>query len=227
MSALYEHIGYQRFPRRRLRGAGQGRIAGGGDRGGASQPAQALRRVPGARRPRGARERRRRARATSITSRSRAIPRRTCTRRSCSRSRSGRRSRSSSRTGSRTSPRCAGIEAELADGAGRGAARAARQVPRRRAPQVAHLERVLHLAVRGGGLPVDRRVRRLRVDDAGAWGAIASSRSSIGSNFPHSAGLFYTAVTQFLGFPPVRRGVEDDGARPLRQARNTSTSCAR
>ena len=35
--------------------------------------------------------------------------------------------------------------------------------------------------------------------------------------FPHSAGLFYTAVTQFLGFPPVRRGMEDDGARPLRQ----------
>ena len=33
-----------------------------------------------------------------------------------------------------------------------------------------------------------------------ASGATASSRSSTAIEFPHSAGLFYTAVTQFLGF---------------------------
>ena len=111
MSALYEHPGYQRLPRRRLRGAGQGRRAGRGDRGRAAQSAQALRRVS-RRWPSSAvlASARRRAAATSTTSRCRAIPRRTCTRRSCSRSRSGRRSRSWSRTGSRTSPRCAAID---------------------------------------------------------------------------------------------------------------------
>ncbi len=77
--------------------------------------------------------------------------------------------------------------------------RAAR--PQRRAPPRARGERVLRLAVRRGGRAHARRLRRLRLDDVGARPRQPASRCSSASLFPHSLGIFYTAVTQWLGFP--------------------------
>ena len=36
--------------------------------------------------------------------------------------------------------------------------------------------------------------------------------------FPHSLGMLYTAVTQYLGFPRLRRRVQGDGSRAVRPA---------
>ena len=61
-------------------------------------------------------------------------------------------------------------------------------------------ERVLRLAVRRGGGLRDRRLRRLRQHVVGASAAASRSTSSHRTFFPHSLGLLYLAVTQFLGF---------------------------
>ncbi len=215
MSALYEHLGYQRVPRRRLRGARQGWIARGGDRGGASQPAQALRRVSGARHPRGARERRcrpgrhrsRRGVARSQGEPAQEDPVRDPEAAVVHEDRQG---------PPRERRQGAGDRSRARQGAGCGAARRARQVPRHRASQVAHLERVLHLAVRGGGLPVDRRVRRLRVDDAGR-GARSQARDHRSDRVSPLRRAVLHGGHAVPRVSPVRRGMEDDGARPLRQ----------
>ena len=90
----------------------------------------------------------------------------------------------------------------------------------------------------------DRRLRRLRVGDV-ASAAATGSRSSTACSFPHSLGIFYTAVTQCLGFPkygdeckvmglapygePARILRADARARAARtatlRARTSTTSC--
>ena len=161
--------------------------------------------------------RRRRRPARSITSRSRAIPRPTCTRRSSSRCRSGRRSPSWSRTASPTSPRCAASRTRSPRRSAWQRRRHARQAPQRRAPQVARLERLLRLGLRGGRLSVDRRLRRLRLDDA-------RGRSRPRSRGPRSDRVSALGRAVLHGdhavprLSQVRRGVEDDGAGALRQA---------
>ncbi len=188
-----------------------------GHRGRAAEPAQALRGLPGAGDPRRARERRRQARLRSITSRSRAIPRRTCTRRSSSRCRSARRSPSWSRTGSPTSPRCAASRM-----------RWPRRWARKRGDLRAKLHNVEHhkshissaffvsgfeeaacLSIDGFGdfVSTMRAVGRDRdLDDHRSRRVPALGRALLHGDHP------------VPGLPQVRRGVEDDGARALRQA---------
>ena len=62
----------------------------------------------------------------------------------------------------------------------------------------ARRERVLRLAVRGGGCPLGGQVRRLCERDAGARTRhrLQGARPPL----PHSLGILYTAVTQWLGF---------------------------
>ena len=53
-----------------------------------------------------------------------------------------------------------------------------------------------------------------------AWGVGKGKSISIDGRvyFPHSLGIFYQALTQYLGFPALRRRVQGHGACALRQA---------
>ena len=132
----------------------------------------------------------------------------------------------------------AGAARRTRQGAGRAAttlARCARRAERRlcaqrsqrRAPPGARRERVLRLAVRGGGDPHARRLRRLRVGACSPQAAATASRCSTASLFPHSLGIFYTAITQWLGFPQVRRRGQGDGPRAVRRRRRSPDADAR
>ena len=83
---------------------------------------------------------------------------------------------------------------------------------------VAHLSSAFHVS------PFDEAAV-VSVDGFGdfasaAWGAGSGTQIDVEDRvyFPHSLGIFYQALTQFLGFPAVRRRVQGDGARPLRRA---------
>ena len=100
----------------------------------------------------------------------------------------------------------------------RRAGRAAREVPRRRAPPGAHRP----------ARSSSRRSTRRRSSRSTA--SATSPRRMLARRprqrievldrvvFPHSLGIFYTAVTQWLGFPEVRRRGQGDGPRALRRA---------
>ena len=53
-----------------------------------------------------------------------------------------------------------------------------------------------------------------------AWGVGKGKDISIDGRvyFPHSLGIFYQALTQYLGFPALRRRIQGHGPRALRQA---------
>ena len=90
--------------------------------------------------------------------------------------------------------------------------------------------------------PTSRRrssSRRSRTPRSSRWTASATSRRRCspqghGNHFdvlervlyPHSLGIFYTAVTQWLGFPALRRRGEGDGSRAVRRRRAISRRCA-
>ena len=78
---------------------------------------------------------------------------------------------------------------------------APREAALRGAPPRAHRLVVLRLAVRAGRRALDRRLRRLRERDVGRRARATSSQIDGEVTFPHSLGVFYTAVTQYLGFP--------------------------
>ena len=83
----------------------------------------------------------------------------------------------------------------------------------------AHLaSTLLRLAVRRCRRVRDRRVRRLRQHVASRAGPGTTLDVLDRMFFPHSLGLFYLAITQYLGFPQVRRRVQGDGARAVRAA---------
>ena len=65
----------------------------------------------------------------------------------------------------------------------------------------AHRQQLLRLAVRPRGGAVDRRLRRHDQRDVGHRRGRPSSKILGEVAFPHSLGVYYTAVTQFLGFP--------------------------
>jgi carbamoyltransferase len=89
--------------------------------------------------------------------------------------------------------------------------------PPRRAPPSPRRERVLRIAVRRGGDSLGRRIRRLRLDDAGRGrGATITVLERV--LFPHSLGIFYTAVTQWLGLPGLRGRGQGDGPGSVRHA---------
>ena len=81
---------------------------------------------------------------------------------------------------------------------------AARPVPRhvrlRRPPRVARRQRLLPVAVRGGGDPDPRRRRRVVDRDASASGADNRIELTHELRFPHSLGLLYSAFTYYTGF---------------------------
>ena len=90
-------------------------------------------------------------------------------------------------------------------------------VPRGRPPPLAHRERVLRVAVRGGRVPLHGRLRRLRLRDAGGRARPVAE--------PHRRGRVPALARALLHrrhpvprVPQVRRGVEDDGARAVREA---------
>ena len=193
------HPRAQRLPRRRGRGARRRRRARRRRGGGALHATEARRRLPGARRrvvPRGGRAS---SRATSTTSRSGATRARTSARRCSRRSRRLR------------NPRTCGAppeHGEGAEGAGRPRRcarhrrrRSARAVPQRRAPPGA----------RRRAPSSSRRTRRRRSSRSTASATSPRRCSPTGRGnrfeivdrvvFPHSLGLFYTAITQWLGFP--------------------------
>ena len=198
-------------------GAGQGRQAG--RRRSKKSASIGASTAPGSRRwpPSGAGRRRRRARATWTTSRCRAIRRRTCTRRSCSRSRSGRRSRSWSRTAWRTSPRSA---ASTTRWRRRSASR--RSALRAKFHGVEHhkshissaffispFEQAACLSIDGFGdfVSTMRGVGRDRTAGDHRSDRVSPLRRAVlhGGHAVHR-------------LPPLRRGVEDDGAGAVRQA---------
>ena len=103
---------------------------------------------------------------------------------------------------------------------GRGRRALKSQVPRRRAPQVPHLEHVLRFAVRGRGLSVDRRLRRFRFDDARRGARIRKLEILDRIELPPALGrplLHRRHAVHRLSLPLRRRG-QGDGAGPLRQA---------
>ena len=84
-------------------------------------------------------------------------------------------------------------------GSGRRDLRAAHALGR--APPGAPGERVLRVALRRGGGVRHRRLRRLREHVAAPSAQGARLRVLDRVYFPHSLGLFYLAITQYLGFP--------------------------
>ena len=84
---------------------------------------------------------------------------------------------------------------------------------------------LLREPVRGSRRLRDRRVWRLRqhVDGRRAWKASPPESAVF---FPHSLGLLYLAITQYLGFPKVRRRIQSDGACTIRRSHVSSTSFA-
>ena len=114
----------------------------------------------------------------------------------------------------------------------RGGARRRRRTLRAKFHNVEHHqahvgERVLRLAVRRGGRPLDRRLRRLRVDHARASAAATASRSSTASFSRTRSASSTRRVTQWLGFPEVRRRRQGDGPRALRRAERSPRADAR
>ena len=70
----------------------------------------------------------------------------------------------------------------------------------------------------GGRLLRHRRVRRLRQRVDGARPGRRGSTLLDRVYFPHSLGLLYLAITQYLGLQEVRRRVQGDGPGALRNA---------
>ena len=137
--------------------------------------------------PRGRGHRARRARPR----RDRRATRGRTSARSCGASRPARRASPTSGARARNAARVGGSSVRAALAAALGVpSRRCGAGPRRRAPPRARRERVPRLAVRGGGRPLARRLRRLRLDDARARprepargdSAACSSRTRSGSS---------------------------------------------
>ena len=138
-------------------------------------------------------------RPMSTSSPSRAIRARTSGARRCSCCGTGRRGTVASTRAQPGQPACAPADArEVARPRRRGRASAARgssSITRRTWPAP------LRVAVRRGGGLRDRRLRRLRQHVVGPRRRNAACPSTGASSFPHSLGLLYLAITQYLGFP--------------------------
>ena len=91
----------------------------------------------------------------------------------------------------------------------------ARPDPQRRAPSGARRLRLLRLAVRGRGDPLDRRLRRLRLDDA-RRGARQPLRRAGADHLPALARHLLHRRHAVARLPEVRRRGQGDGPRPVR-----------
>ena len=162
--------------------------------------------------PRDGRDRRRRRRRTSPSA---ATPRRTSSRRRSSCSKSG--PRCSLHPGPGPEPRnVRDVDGPAGAGARPRPHRASARPPRR-APPGAPCERLFLLPFEDAAVAA--------IDGFGDF--VSTSLAAGHGNtlevlervyFPHSLGMLYTAVTQYLGFLALRRRVQGDGAGPLRQA---------
>ncbi len=156
-------------------------------------------------------------RATSTTSPSRATRRRTSARSSCARSATARAPRYlKARLENAAKVRDVRTRAR-ARRSGSSRTRSRAQLPQRRAPPGARRERVLRLAVRGRRDPLDRRLRRLRLDDA-RRGPRQPLRGARARPLPALARDLLHRGHAVARLPAVRRRGQGDGPRAVRRA---------
>ena len=97
------------------------------------------------------------------------------------------------------SPRPRGIPASL--GASVSGSDRSGEISRGRAPSGASVLGISCLSLRSSGRRVGRRVRRFLERGLGRRQRAAKSPFRVEYYFPHSLGIFYQALTQYLGFP--------------------------
>ena len=220
-SGRHEHPPwYQCFSRRRVGGAGKRRRLGRGGGGGAAQPPQAP--APASFTGREGRLGGRGCRPDRARSpwRSLGIPRPTSTRSFCSPSRCGLRSPSWSRIVWPTWPRSVGWTRRWSprwgSSGGRGAPRSTPVEHHK-----SHIASAFFISPFEGGGQRSRSTAsaELRLDDDGGGARSRTSRSWTGSSSRTPRACSHHGYPRSsLGFSPVRRGVEDDGAGALRKA---------
>ena len=97
-------------------------------------------------------------------------------------------------------------------------ARARRTAPLRGAPSEPRGQRILSVAVHGGGGPHDGRRRRVGHHVGQHRPRPTRSKRFERFSFPHSLGLLYSAFTYYTGFKVNSGRVQGDGARAVRHA---------